>query len=503
MEAVMPELTKEQFKRFRNYIDENSGIFLDDYRADTLHTSLSIRMKALRLNDYNRYYALLLNKDEGEKEFKQLLNLVTINETSFFRYAAQFDVLRNRILPEIIERKKETSRMIKIWSAGCSTGEEPYSIAMVLLEMLNDPASWKIDILGTDISQKALVDAQKGVYVKHSLRNTEQYYLKKYFKKDSDGHMHIDRKVMDMVRFNFHNLKKDPYPYLTMGGWDIIFCRNVTIYFQLDSVRQVIDNFYKGLNESGYLFIGHAETLYQVTDKLKPIELEDVFVYRRTRKHDLEREVSAAKASIIPLRNNTKNIREVLEKDSLKAEKMRIKDKKGISRSEEETICATAYKCFQEERFDECKALLQSVIENNDENMQAHLLRSQLYANEGRINEALGGVNKVLALEPMSPKAHFLLALLYEKQGKMDEAIRELKRVIFLDRRFALAYMNLADIYTAKKMHAEALREYNNAIESLCSSLPGEWEDFAGGFTSDVLVETCQRNIKRIRGPKA
>jgi len=201
------------------------------------------------LDDY--YDAL----GRDDREFNELLNLVTINETSFFRFPAQFDALRDRVVPEVMARKKPGDRDLRVWSAGCSTGEEPYSIAMTLLDTGITASGWKPQVLGTDVSTKALARAKSGVYGKRAMMNIAPDVVSRYFERTMSGEYRVNDRVRSLVDFGYQNLIKEPYPLSLMGGWDIIFCRNVTIYFRIESTRRVVRNFYDSLNEGGYLFI--------------------------------------------------------------------------------------------------------------------------------------------------------------------------------------------------------------------------------------------------------
>lgn len=488
MEAVTPDLSKAQFKEYQRFINDNCGIHIDEFRSDALRVGLCIRMRELGVDDYGTYLALLQNGRAGEAEFKQLLNLITINETSFFRNPAQFAALKRRVLPEIIKRKENKEHKLRIWSAGCSSGEEPYSIAMTLLDILPRPGDWQIDILGTDISHQALAQAERGVFGERSVRDADSYYLRRYFYKEGDTYI-MDDKIKEMVRFGYHNMVKEPYPFLIIGGWDIIFCRNVTIYFKLPVVKHVIDNFYRSLNEDGYLFIGHAETLYQISDKFEPIEMESAFVYRKVKKPAAEtRGPDRAPAVVVPIR----------PRQATKTAPAPPEPRAEALRAEEEQMFNEARERFRAEDFVASEVLLKKVLKINPANMGARLLAAQVHLNNNRYDEALTEVEKVLSEQPTSAKAHYLRGVIFEKQGRYSDAVKELKKVIYLDRDFALAHLNLAGIYRVQGLESQALREYNNAVRSLSAKPHGDWVDFAGGFFADVFIEACRRNIKQL-----
>ncbi|MBN2404543.1 MAG: protein-glutamate O-methyltransferase CheR, partial [Coriobacteriia bacterium] len=278
-DSLAKDLTLEEFARFRDFIHQQSGIFLEESKLDSLRISLVTRATRLDFSTFDAYYALLVR---DHKEFNELMNLVTINETSFFRFPQQFDALKNRVLPEIMSAKPENNKNFRVWSAGCSTGEEPYSVAMTLLDAGIDGLGWKSQVLGTDVSTRALAVGQKGVYGKRAMINVPKETVARHFETVPDGHR-VSERARKLVDFGYHNLIKEPYPLSLMGNWDVIFCRNVTIYFRLDSTRRVVSNYYNSLNEGGYLFIGHSETLTSISDQFEPVEVGGVFLYRKTR----------------------------------------------------------------------------------------------------------------------------------------------------------------------------------------------------------------------------
>lgn len=494
MQDVFPKLKPEEFKLFRDYIQKNSGIYLNDNRSDSLKVSLCMRMQEHKLKNYGDYYQILISPGRKGEEFRELLNLITINETHFFRGKSQFEALRKVVLPDIIKRKGKTNRSIHIWSAGCATGEEPYSIAITLFETLKEPETWRIEIFASDISRKALATAQKGIYSARSLRDTDATIIKKYFRKEDGDKYSLDEKVKKMVSFGYHNLVKEPYPVAPLpGGWDIIFCRNVTIYFKIESVRQVINNFYKTLNDDGYLFIGYAEMLYQISDKFEPLELEGAFAYRKRPTRVTVKPVEKA-----PL-GELKEIR-LREREVMRVKERYVAEEALRGRKEEgESHYQSAYKYYKKEDFEKAQSELIKAITLNSDNVKAHLLLSNIYVNQERYDQAEEEIEQILKRDIFLPEAYFLLGVIFEKRGLIDKAIRELKKAIYLDKDSALAHLNLARIYRARKMAKEAVRAYQNAVRALQHKPLTEWIGPSGRFLSDALIDTCKRDIQQIK----
>jgi chemotaxis protein methyltransferase CheR len=225
-----------------------------------------------RLTDY---YAIL-ESDRGE--LSELLNLLTTTETYFFRNGQQLKSFQEEVLPVFVQKKREVGiSHIHLWSAGCASGEEPYTLAMILLETLPDFDHWKISIVGTDINTQVLGRAREGVYTARSLRDTPRKYRTKYFTKESDCYRICDQ-VKQMVTFRPGNLL-DKRDSSVIQNIDCIFCRNVLIYFNVESCRTVVSMFYENLARNGYLFLGHSESLYRITTIFKLLKLQNSLVY--------------------------------------------------------------------------------------------------------------------------------------------------------------------------------------------------------------------------------
>ena len=269
-------LSDNEFYGFRDLIAERSGIYFDPAKQESLKDNLLQRMAECGLTNFSDYLDLL-SSPAGSKEFDFLLDLITVPETYFFRDRAQFNALERLVIPEAIKKKSYPGASLRIWSAGCSTGEEPYTVAMIVAAAKVDIP---IQILATDVSNHALEAARQGVYNGRSVRDVPPEYLKRFFSKKG-GQYSLDESIKQMVEFRYFNLVSEPYPLVEMSGWDIIFCRNVTIYFQTDATRKVIHNLHQSLREGGYLFAGYSESLRYISDGFKTLQMEGAFFYQK------------------------------------------------------------------------------------------------------------------------------------------------------------------------------------------------------------------------------
>ncbi len=272
------DITDAEFFKLRDFLYEQSGIYVTESRKYLFKNRLLVRLNELALNSYEEYYNYLKNKDASKKELNKFYEQMTTNETSFFRNVPQLNTVNDQIFKKFIEdRRKE--KKLNIFSAGCSSGEEPYTLAIMLLELLKtEIKQWKIKITAGDLSPAMLVAAKEGLYNEYSLRSTPKEYLSKYFK-EKNGLFEVTQAVRDLVSFTQINLNDRAMVKKLVPQSDIVFCRNVIIYFDEDVKRNVVAGFHDNLITGGALVIGHSETLNSITDQFDVNYLPNTQVY--------------------------------------------------------------------------------------------------------------------------------------------------------------------------------------------------------------------------------
>jgi chemotaxis protein methyltransferase CheR len=267
--APVPELTEEEFRLFQVLILRESGIHLGAKHRAMLISRLWRRLRAQELHSFSSYYRLVRS---DPAELVLMLDCICTNESHFFREPAAFECLRQRIFPEWAANADQRKRTLRVWSAACSTGEEPYSLAMELLWNFSAASGWKIEVLATDLSTKVLAAAKAGIWPVEKITGVPVEYQRKYLLKGfgpEKGKIKVGEELREIVRFQRLNLNEEPYA--VVGPFDLIFCRNVIIYFQWKTKLQVVNRLGKYLAPNGYLFLGHAESLHGVTDKLQSV----------------------------------------------------------------------------------------------------------------------------------------------------------------------------------------------------------------------------------------
>ena len=278
---VGPKISDKEFEELSTFIYERTGIAIPATRKYLVENRLGSRISALKLSSFGDYAKFLRVAPGKDREFEQLCELVTTNETSFFRDPRQLDVFRDEALNEVVERQKKAGKQeLSIWSAGCSTGEEPYTLGIMLHELLRMAIiGWRIRITAADLSPAVLEKAKAGLYGDYALRNTSPDMLARYFTKESGGYR-IHPKVAKLVTFTRLNLN-DRAALKAVPRSQIVFCRNVIIYFDDDMKKRVISSFYDNLVDGGYLVLGHSESIHKISRAFSPIIKPGGIVYRK------------------------------------------------------------------------------------------------------------------------------------------------------------------------------------------------------------------------------
>lgn len=272
-------LSETEFEAVRSYLHREAGLVFDGSRRAALSTVLADRMASAGLPDVATYLAELTGPDGGA-ERQRLLDGVTVQETHFFRNAPQVEALRRRVLPELLRRTAGRQRPLTIWSAGCSTGEEPYTLAMLLLELSPVLAARAVRIVGTDVSAEALRSAARATYAGRTLDAVPPLVADRWLEPGPGSTRAVRDQVRRLVELRLHNLVTDPPPF-GPGEVDLVVCRNVTIYFDRDVTARLVGSFHDVLAEGGYLLLGHSETLWQVSDAFELVPVGDAYLYRR------------------------------------------------------------------------------------------------------------------------------------------------------------------------------------------------------------------------------
>jgi len=425
-------LDDAEFAELTALLYRAAGLAFDASRRESLAYSVNERMHAAGCRDVASYLALVGGPD-GAQERQALLDEVTIPETHFFRNPPQIRALRAHVLPELLKQAASTRRL-RVWSAGCSTGEEPYTIAMLLRELLPATAGWDVKVIATDISTRALAAASRGRYSERSFVMTDPVDLQRFFVLDTESASYVVRdEVKDLVEFRHHNLVTEPPPF-DGGALDLVLCRNVTIYFDRETTKSLMHRLHGCLRDGGYLFLGHAETLWQITSAFSLVSLGDAFVYRRPSADDERRAVLPDRRTEDEPRP-TKADRRRGPEDRRRADVRRLHLPRLPALSHPKAPPAApptprpdpieaVRGAVHTGRYDEAADLAAEITTADPLRHEAHYLHGLALTNLGRDADALVVLRKAIYLNPDDGFAHFLLAGALERRGELVAAGR-------------------------------------------------------------------------------
>jgi len=492
--AVLPLELK---LRMRHLISLRCGLYFKDHDLKNLEDAVATRMSCCGLLTPAAYYERLLDGVSAEEEFRELLNLLTVNHTYFFRNEAQFQVLKEKILPRLLEYKKKLAfeqrlpkPILRVWSAGCSTGEEPYSLAIILSEAMADIEDWHVEVVATDASTQVLDHARRGVYSENSVKHVTAEYLQKYFvapdQLEGRPRYEIQEGIKRLVKFGFLNLMDENYP----SGFDIIFCRNVVIYFAPETTRMVMEKFYQSLNEEGHLFIGYSESLQFLGDKFKMIAEDDAIYYSRKTAKMSEQEPHDG-MPLAPYIDSIGPSREDLV-DSLPLPAM------DTERTEEQRV-GQIKSAIIAKRYSQALNVIEQALGENKNSEVVRYLAAEVYLNLGRFDDGRKQLVKILSQNPLSAPGYYLLGCLYLEEGRLSEAKVNLNKAIYLDGSFLLSHFYLAQVYKEEEQFDRAVKEYRNTLKLLSSLLPTDIIAYSEDVEAAVLVSVCRDNIERLK----
>ena len=463
-------LSDVSFSAFRDLILEKSGILFEESKRQRLAAALRQRMEAAGAGTFEEYYSLLMGSSESHHEMQELLDAITIQETQFFRNQPQFDALAARVLPRLITERKSCG-VIGIWSAGCATGEEPYSLAMVLLQLL--PQTCRGQIVATDISSGALKAANKGVYPLKAISRLPEHIVARFFIVEGDV-CRVRDEVRSMVSFQRQNLFDPALPLQLIQGTDIIFCRNVLIYFSAEKRAEIVRRFFDILNPGGCLFLGHSETLWKVNTQFQLERWGEAFLYRK--------EARPAKRPGA-IRQTEKG--KALQKGHLRA----VDARKGKGDTGKASSSAAA--------GDEAERDVKPGGASDPAFQQARTAMGR-----GEDDRALELLAAAVREDSLTATAYFLTGCIHQRRGEMEKAAKAFRKVLFLDPTCALAHLQLAAIFETKNDLRGALREYDNALKSAKKGMSPHWEEHLEGLTIESLIQFCSLRAEALRVPE-
>jgi chemotaxis protein methyltransferase CheR len=431
-------------------------------------------------------YLAVLRSPLGDEELRRLLPLVTVGKTSFFRDDRQFRALE-ALLPPLVARARAGGRRIAIWSAGCATGEEPYSIAMMLAEAGAEPD--QVELLATDVNPEAVAFAARGAYDERRVRDVPEPLRDRHF--DVEGDKRVVRAALRrfVAAIRPHNLVSTIFPRPSDGaGWDLVFCRNVIIYFDTPTTQQVLTQFHAALAPGGTLFLGYSESLFRLFDGFELTEVAGAFLYRRPEVRMTPLPGPRPRPAM-PLPSAPPQVRHLavartppprLEFGA--AATLREPAPELSPPLAPQEFLDGAIALFAEGRFGAARELLERLLEQRGEDLAARLTLANLYGVLRQPDRARASYLAALRLEPLSAEAHLFYGIHLLSSGEAEAAALELARALFLDPDLTLAHYYLGRCREAQRDPDRARLAYRNALEAYRRLPDGQRQAFLGYY---------------------
>lgn len=500
--------------RFRSIIAARLGLALQSLTRDELERIVEERLATNGCRDPDNYLARLESRHFAEKELRALALRLTVGETYFFRHAEQFQAFTENVLPRIAE---SSSRRLRILSAGSASGEEAYTLAVLVREHLPDSTSWDLGIAGVDINTASIQKARLGRYTEWSLRETPNAVRGKYFRMEGNESV-LDAAVRQMAVFEERNLVEPDSRFWAPESFDVVFCRNVLMYFTPERMALVVNQITSSLRPGGFLFLGHAETLRGISRDFHLHHTHNTFYYQKREALEAESGAPAVEYSLAPSTDFPRHTQpsELCASDSwvdaIGQAARRIDalvpacpsahrhqappDAPGLSRqSAVAPSVGASMELLKQERYQEALDSLDS----GEVDLDVRMLRAVLQTNRGAIDKAEAECQAILAVDDMHAGAHYLLALCREHGGDLNSAVRHDQIAIYLDPTFAMPHLHLGLIYRRGGVGEAAHREFRRARELAAQEDSARILLFGGGFSRTSLMQICADELEKAR----
>ena len=449
------------FFQLSKIISSSTGLRIEGQDGGALQKIASARIRRHGFSSTEQYLRLLeSDTGEGRLEREELIVLLTVGESYFFRDKGQFELLQNRILPELVKRRKN-ERTLRVWSAGCAAGEEPYSLAIVINEILSNLPDWRVMIVGTDIKEEFLEKARKGVYGEWSFRMAPEGMRERYFT-ERGGRFELDPRIRNMAMFRRGDLASDVFPESAGGlrDMDLILCRNVFIYYKRKTVAAIVEKMAGALREGGYLVTGHWELFSVPSGLLAPRMFPESLVYERVKE--------GVPAELKPLRPRYP----------------------ALDAKTQITPVATLPPPVAP--TDKTVQNLQGVLAGNPVDFRSLVLLASAHANLGEHEQAVDYLQSAIKADRLSTEPYFLLAHIAEEKGDREEAVENLRKVIYLEPSAVAAYLELAAMHENGGDGKRARQMRKAALDAL-RRLPKESVVEPYGEIAGELIRAVER----------
>lgn len=499
-------LSDQQLSCLSEYVTSWLGLHFPQKRWRDLERNICHAALELGFEDTDACIEQLVSGRLGKGREEVLASHLTIGETYFFREQKSFDILENHILPDLIASRRGRDQRLRIWSAGCSTGEEPYSLAILLSRLIPDLRDWQITILATDINVRSLGKAVKGIYSDWSFRGVPQWLTQRYFTKTADGRYALSHDIRRMVTFSILNLAEDSYPSLSTNtnAMDIIFCRNVLMYFESKQQQKVIQGFQRSVLDTGWVVVSPCETSPVFSACFETVMFPGAAFYKSNeRSKKPHSSVPVAPPGVADTRLTAPRVQLPTPQPSppTPAPPSVPDTVKAAAPRSRPTSYEEALILYRQGNYEKAASMLSELMTQSEMRTgaktvfgKAVTLMAQVQANRGEIALALEWVDKAIAVDKLNAELYYLRATIYQELGEIPNSIASLKQAIYLDQTFVMAHFALGTLTLKNGRPGEAGKHFENAL-SLLEARPADdpvpgAEGITTGRLSEIITST-------------
>jgi chemotaxis protein methyltransferase CheR len=467
--------------RAAEVISEYTGLYFPKDRLKDLERGLRSAASEQNFVDPEEFIRGIIFSNFTKSQIETLAGHLTVGETYFFRDKKVFGLLEEKVLPELIESRRTTGKYLRIWSAGCCTGEEPYSIAILLNQLLGQAADWNITILATDINSIFLRKAALGIYGEWSFRDIPNRVRERYFVKTKDNHFALLHKIRKRVSFAYHNLAENTYPspLNNTNAMDLILCRNVLMYLAPDHQSRIIRKLEQCLISGGWLILSPSESHEALSLNFQNLKFKEGIFYRKKRSMDDGQWTKGLLIDDLPLSIEKQKLSSVNDVQStIINQQSSIQRSPTLNHQSNDHPSSVIERLSNEKQTPSVPGVVQSSI---------HLARSS--ADKGRLSEALDHCDKVISADRCNPEYYYLRASILQEQGRLPEAISDLRKALYLDQDFIPAHILLGNLTLRQGSKRGSSRNFRNALNLLSRRPREEVISGAEGLTAGRLIE--------------
>ncbi|HEY4356301.1 MAG TPA: CheR family methyltransferase [Acidobacteriaceae bacterium] len=492
-------LSDDLLEPLSSWLAVHTGLHFPKERWLDLNRGVTAVARALQFPNTESYVRSLLSSAASKAQIEGIVRHLTVGETYFFRHQASLTALRTHALPALIQSRRQTGRSLRIWSAGCCTGEEPYSLAILLQQTLLDWREWDIRILATDINTHFLQRARHGSYRDWSFRETDSSFQRTYFTNPQKDCFEILPEIKAMVTFAYLNLAEESYlsPFGEVRGMDLILCRNVLIYFSPEQARKTVQRLHGSLAPDGWLTVSPSEASQTLMSDFFPVLSPGAILYAK----EGGRKVNASPPALWqpsewrlsetvpeptpPDKLPTPNFVAEHPVPALQAAPVR----QPISAEEQ------AHALYELGDYAGASEILLAALSESPRDAPAMALLARMRANQGKLTEALGWCEKAITADKLNPSGHYLLAAILQEEGHFAAAATSLERALYLDPNFVLAHFSLGNLRQRQGKHHESVRHFRNALRALRACPANVALPESDGITPERLAEIIESTM--------